>query len=135
MGKSFFLCMMGLALSAGAVRGAENHTWELHEGRWLEATRPTTGPQVPEPMLDQAEQLLQQQDPKAAKKVLLAWEKDHKKSPARDRCIFLLADVFYQQDDRFKSFFYCDELMDEYPESKLFQACARKSSSTSPTRI
>ena len=73
-------------------------------------------------MLDQAEVLLKQQDPKAAKKILLAWEKDHKKSPSRDRCIFLLADVFYQQDDRFKSFFYCDELMDEYPESKLFQA-------------
>ncbi|MGD0389859.1 MAG: outer membrane protein assembly factor BamD [Tepidisphaeraceae bacterium] len=126
MAKPLLLCIMALLLSANAARGAQSHTWELREGRWREATRPATGPAVPEPMLDRAEELLRQQDPKAAKKILLAWEKGHKKSPARDRCIFLLVDVFYQQDDRFKSFFYCDELMDEYPESKLFQAALQK---------
>jgi outer membrane assembly lipoprotein YfiO len=126
MAKPLILCALALFLLANAARGAENQTWELREGRWLEATRPATEPAVPEPMLDQAEELLRQQDPKTAKKVLLAWEKGHKKSPARDRCIFLLADVFYQQDDRFKSFFYCDELMDEYPDSKLFQAALQK---------
>ena len=47
-------------------------------------------------------------------------------TPQRDRAVFLLADVFYQADDRIKSFFYCDELMDEYPESKLFPAALQK---------
>ena len=72
------------------------------------------------------EQLLAQHEPKAAKKILLAWEKGHKKSPVRDRCILLLADVFYQQDDHTKAFFYCDELLDEYPESKLYPAALQK---------
>jgi outer membrane assembly lipoprotein YfiO len=96
-------------------------TWEYREGLWVKKPQTTQAAPQPEPMLDEAEQLLASNDLKPAKKVLLDWEKSHKHSPSRDRCIFLLARLFYQKDDRIKSFFYCDELMDEYPESKLFQ--------------
>jgi outer membrane protein assembly factor BamD (BamD/ComL family) len=126
MYKRLFLCILAFLTCNSLLRAADNQTWEFRAGRWMEAPRPTTAPTVDEPMLDQAEQLLIQHDPKAAKKILVAWVKANKKSPVRDRCIFLLSDVFYQQDDRVKSFFYCDELMDEYPESKLFQAALKK---------
>jgi outer membrane assembly lipoprotein YfiO len=107
-------------------RNSSPQTFEFREGRWLEM--PSTAPAAPvdEPALDQAEQLLAQKKHDAAKKILLEWEKGHKKSPVRDRCILLLADVFYQQGNHVKSFFYCDELMDEYPESKLFPAALQK---------
>lgn len=101
--------------------GKEYNTWEYREGQWVAARRTAPVAPKPEPMLDEAERLLAANDTKAAKIVLLTWEKSHKHSPSRDRCIFLLARLFYQKSDRFKSFFYCDELMDEYPESKLFQ--------------
>lgn len=110
--------------------GARDHTWEFREGRWMAIAtpNPTTAPVVPDPVLDQAEQLLSQHDFPTAKKILIEWVKIHvnKKTPQRDRAIFLLSDVFYQGDDRIKAFFYCDELMDEYPESKLFGPALQK---------
>jgi outer membrane assembly lipoprotein YfiO len=115
------LVIASLLLAAPLIARASS-TWEYRQGYWVrkpEASQPATRP---EPMLDEAEALLAANDLKTAKKVLLDWEKDHKHSPARDRCIFLLAKLFYQKRDRIKSFFYCDELMDEYPESKLFAA-------------
>jgi len=120
------LCILAGATSRPAGAGADTQTWEFREGRWLEAPRPTTVPTIDEPALDQAERLLSQSNPKAAKKILLQWEKLNKKSPLRDRCIFLLSQVFFDQDNRIKSFFYCDELMDEYPESRLFQAALQR---------
>jgi outer membrane assembly lipoprotein YfiO len=89
---------------------------------------PTTAPEVADPVLDQAEQLLARHDYSTAKKILVDWVHAHswKRAPQRDRAVFLLADVFYQADDRMKSFFYCDELMDEYPESKYFGAALQK---------
>jgi outer membrane assembly lipoprotein YfiO len=126
MWKGLFVGVLAFVFSSQLARAAGDETWEFRSGRWLEAPRPSTMPIKDEPMLDQAEQLLIQHDPKSAKKILLAWEKDNKHSPVRDRCIFLLSDVFYQEDDRVKSFFYCDELMDEYPESKLFQPALQK---------
>jgi outer membrane assembly lipoprotein YfiO len=88
----------------------------------------TTAPVVADPVLDQAEQLLAQHDFSTAKKILVNWVHAHpgKRTPQRDRAVFLLADVFYQADDRIDSFFYCDELMDEYPESNLFGAALQK---------
>jgi outer membrane assembly lipoprotein YfiO len=126
--------LAGMLFCAGVARGDEpspprnwgQQTFEFREGRWLEV--PSTQPAVvvDEPDLDQAERLLAVNDHKGAKKILLAWEKVHKKSPVRDRCLLLLSDVFYQQGNHLKAFFYCDELMDEYPESKLFPTALQK---------
>ena len=125
MFKRLSLCILA-CMMFNRLAAADTQTWEFRAGRWMKAPDPTTAPAVDEPMLDQAEQLLVQHDPKTAKKILLAWEKVNKHSPVRDRCIFLFSEVFFQQDDRIKSFFFCDELMDEYPESKLFQAALQK---------
>jgi len=101
-------------------------TWEFRAGRWLETPQPAPAQGLDAPMLDQAEQLLVQHNPKPAKKLLIAWEKANKKSPLRDRCLLLFADAYLQLDNRVRCFFFCDELMDEYPESKLFQTALRK---------
>jgi outer membrane protein assembly factor BamD (BamD/ComL family) len=107
---------------AGNTAAPEPRAWELRDGQWVDVARPADTRPVDEPELDHAEQLLNQGDYHNAKNVLIAWEKVNKKNPSRDRCIFLFSDLFFQTDDRIKSFFYCDELMDEYPESNLFQA-------------
>jgi outer membrane protein assembly factor BamD (BamD/ComL family) len=106
---------------------SNKHTWEFQNGSWVDI-RPETAATAPadEPVLDQAEQLLYQGQFTLARKMLLAWEKTNKHSPSRDRCIYLLAEAFYQSDDRVKSFYYCDELMDEYPSSALFQKALKK---------
>jgi outer membrane assembly lipoprotein YfiO len=122
----WFFCIALCLPLAGIARGADNQTWEYREGRWIEIPRPMVAQVVDDPVIDQAEQLLVQHDHHTAKKILLKWEKTHKHSPVRDRCIFLLSEVYFQQDDRLDSFFYCDELMDEYPESKLFQAALQR---------
>jgi outer membrane protein assembly factor BamD (BamD/ComL family) len=119
--------VIGCPLLTSLALGQDTRTWAFSDGHWTDVPRtPTTEPVVDEPAIDEAEQLLFHGDYHTAKKILLAWEKTHKKSPARDRCIFLLAEVFFQSDNRIKSFYYCDELMDEYPSSPLFQAALQK---------
>ena len=72
------------------------------------------------PQLDRVEVLLHDGNTKAAEKMVIAWLKDHKSHPQRDRALFLTAQVFFQSGDRIKSFYYCDELLDEYPDSSLY---------------
>jgi outer membrane assembly lipoprotein YfiO len=110
---------------AGVAWGSERRTWEFENGSWVDVLpqEPTPKP-INDPDLDRAEHLLANGQYKPAHDILVPWIKAHtnKDAPARDRCLFLLAECFYQYDDRNKAFFYCDELMDEYPSSKLFQA-------------
>lgn len=95
-------------------------TWELQDGRWPEVTtsNPSTQP-VNEPDLDRAEGMLFRGDYKGARQVLLDWERTHKSSPVRDRCIYLIAES-YMPEERITAFYYCDEVMDEYPDSRFF---------------
>ncbi|MGD1275635.1 MAG: outer membrane protein assembly factor BamD [Tepidisphaeraceae bacterium] len=126
MGRWIGAFFLGILCVGAAAWGQEKRTWEFRDGMWTDAQpTPTTAPVV-EPDLDRAEQLLVQHQHKAARKILLEWEKHHQHSPGRDRCIFLLAEAFFQDDSRTKAFYYCDELMDEYPSSPLFEAALQK---------
>jgi outer membrane assembly lipoprotein YfiO len=51
---------------------------------------------------------------------MLKWFKANKTHPLRDRGLLLMAKALYQYGDRIRAFYYCDELMDTYPESSLF---------------
>ena len=129
-GGRFVLICAFLGIFAAVAGADEKRTWELRNGDWAEVralatTKPTTAP-AEEPVLDRAEQLLALGDFRPARKMLVAWIKVNKKSPVRDRCIFLLAEAFFQSDDRIKAFYYYDEFMDEYPESPLFQKALQK---------
>jgi outer membrane protein assembly factor BamD len=122
--------VVGILSAAAAAQTTRN--WELRNGDWAEvlpqsSAGPTTAP-VDEPSLDRAEQWLAQGDFRPARKLLVQWIKAHKekKTPLRDRALFLLGDAFFQSDDRIKAYYYYDELMDEYPESPLFQKALQK---------
>jgi outer membrane protein assembly factor BamD (BamD/ComL family) len=130
-GHCLLICACVGILAASAV-AQTTRTWELRNGNWAEVlATATTGPAtqpVEEPDLDRAEQLLSQGDFRPARTMLVQWIKTHKEhaAPLRDRCLFLLGDAFFQSDDRLKAFYYYDELMDEYPESPLFQKALQK---------
>jgi outer membrane protein assembly factor BamD (BamD/ComL family) len=96
--------------------------WEFSNGTWTQVKAPTTTTTQPtaDATLDRIDALLDQYKYMDARKLSLAWEKQNKTSPLRDRVIYQLARSFYQYGDRVKAFYYCDELMDEYPESRLF---------------
>ena len=66
------LCMVFCLLAAEGVKGSEGRTWEFREGGWIEIATPApTAPVLPDPQLDQAEQLLGQHDYQTAKKILV----------------------------------------------------------------
>ena len=94
---------------------------EFRDGHWqpLEPTAPP--PPAADPVLDHVQQLLDQRDGEAALSVALDWDKTHGKTAAqRDRGLFLTAQALVADDDPIKAYYYADELMDEFPSSKLF---------------
>jgi outer membrane assembly lipoprotein YfiO len=121
-------------LLAGTASLAQNPTTaptaEFRNGHWQPvASAPTTTAPAPDPALDQAQQLLNAKDPAAAETVALYWIKTHtNKAPGRDRALFLTAQAKFGVDsgsDKLLAFYYCDELLDEYPASSLFGAALR----------
>lgn len=74
----------------------------------------------PNPVLDRAEAFLEHHRWKPAHDLLVPWLKAHPAAPDRDRALFLLAEVYYQSGDRMRAFYHLDELLDNYPESRLF---------------
>jgi outer membrane assembly lipoprotein YfiO len=101
-------------------------TWQPVDVTPAATTRPATQP-VSAPELDAAEALLYHGGlADKAKAMLLGWEKRNKDSPARDRCVWLLAESDFQLDDRISAFYYLDELMDKYPESRWYASALQK---------
>ncbi len=124
--RTGIIVAIALFLSTLAIaRGTEKTTWELQNQNWTPVDQATSAP-ANEPALDQAERLLVNGHPGEAKETLLDWEEEHKTSPARDRCLYLVAEAFYQLDNRIKAFYYLDELMDTYPASNLFDPALNK---------
>jgi outer membrane protein assembly factor BamD (BamD/ComL family) len=57
---------------------------------------------------------------RAVRGQLVNWLKANPQSPVRDRALFLMARALYGYGDRIRAFYYLDELMDTYPESRFF---------------
>jgi outer membrane assembly lipoprotein YfiO len=116
--KLLIVCLFVLLGESIALAAPPAATFR--NGRWEPIASAATQPMA-DPQLDQAEQLLASGQSEAARKLTIQWIKTHgHDAPWRDRAIFLMARADYQLDDRIEAFYYCDELMDEYPESKLF---------------
>jgi outer membrane assembly lipoprotein YfiO len=75
---------------------------------------------APDPTLDRVEDLLRRNQNKSAEKLAIQWVLAHKSSPQRDRGLYLIARALYQYGNRLRAFYYLDELLDEYPESRLY---------------
>jgi outer membrane assembly lipoprotein YfiO len=118
---SIFFLVSSSIVAYGAV--AAPQTWEFRDGRWQQvATKTTTQPVIQDEQLDRVEELIEAHQSKSAITLSLNWLKNHKDHDAagRDRALFLMAEALFQYGNRIKSYYYFDELMEEYPESPLF---------------
>jgi outer membrane assembly lipoprotein YfiO len=97
---------------------------EFKNGHWQPIAPPPAAAVANDPELDHMQQLLDVGDAPAALNVGLYWVKHHSnKAPQRDRALFLISMAKFNVDsgdDRISAYYYLDELMDEYPDSKLF---------------
>ena len=99
---------------------AAPQSWELRDGHWQPVAAPTTRLSS-DPALDNIESLLAAGRHGQAHDAVIHWLKSHPKDASgRDRAVLALAEYSYHAGDRDESFYYCDELMDTYPESPLF---------------
>jgi outer membrane assembly lipoprotein YfiO len=113
-----------MLLAVAGTASAEPKTYEYGgAGRWTRAqSQPVSTQPVVNPVLDEAERSLAAGKAKQAKEQIVEWVKAHPNAPDRDRAIFLLAEADYLLDDRVKAFYQFDELLDKYPDSRLFGA-------------
>lgn len=103
-----------------AVQQPTSQSWELRGRDWMATGTPNAN--VPaDPELDRIEQLVTRRNGKAAFKEAVRWFKLNPRSPQRDRALTLAARALYLSGDRVKAFYYCDELLDSYPESPYYQ--------------
>ncbi len=92
-----------------------------HAAAAAQSAPASTRPAAPaDPVLDRAEALLAARRTKDAKKILIRWLNRYRKAPDRDRALSLMAQVYFDEGDRLRSFYQLDELLDRYPESRLF---------------
>jgi outer membrane assembly lipoprotein YfiO len=70
--------------------------------------------------LDRAQALLQANRWQPAHDLLIPWLNTHPHASDRDRALYLLAEVYYENGDRIRAFYHLDELLDNHPDSKLF---------------
>ena len=108
-------------LCIAELSSAQKSTWVYENGQWPQVNQIAQQP-VSDPDIDRAETALASGATETARQILFPWEKTHKDSPIRDRCIYMLAESYFKDDDRILAFYYLDEVMDEYPESPLFNA-------------
>jgi len=120
MGLVIVLGAVVVAWAIAPVHAAPEQTFELRDGRWQPVTQATPAGPVTDETLDRAEQLLARNQFQPARKIVLQWLKTNKTHPLRDRGLYLLAEAYFQFGNRILSFYYLDELMDNFPESRLF---------------
>src|SRR5688572_3127041 len=110
---AWFVSLAIVGTDASAQPKAQSQqpgSWELRDNRWEQVNSPgtvsgaTTQPMA-DPVLEQAEQLLERRDHRAALKVLVPWIKTQQASPLYDRGLFLMAEALYQRGDRIRSFY------------------------------
>jgi outer membrane protein assembly factor BamD (BamD/ComL family) len=118
-----------LLLIAARHAFAEPESWQLRGGYWEQvrtAPAATTEPTMPSPVLDRAEQYVAGRQYLAAKRVLIPWIKAHPKDPLRDRAVFLLGQSNFGLDDRVAAYYNFEEVLDLYPDSKLFNSALQR---------
>ncbi|MEO6434359.1 MAG: outer membrane protein assembly factor BamD [Tepidisphaeraceae bacterium] len=114
-----FSAVIAVAASAQTT-SADPKTFEYTGGgQWAQLEAPATQ-RGPIPTLDRVEKLLQSRQNKAAEKLAIEWVLANQRNPQRDRGLYLIAQALYQYGNRVRAYYYCDELMDEYPESRYF---------------
>lgn len=123
MRRIALLTVLGCCGSLPAY-ATEPRTWELTpDGRWqqTEAVVTTTRPAT-DAQLAQVQSLLDRRRYDAAFHSGVRWLLANRDSPVRDEGLFLVARALRGAGDPVKAFYYCDELLDTYPESPFWLA-------------
>jgi hypothetical protein len=128
-----FLALLCVVSTSALAAEMAPRTYDLGpDGKWVpieEPPQPTTSPTgevVANPELDEIEQLLNGRRARAARAPILRWIKANPLATDRDRGLFLLAEMYNQTGDKLRAFYHLDELMDYYPESRLFYPALEK---------
>ena len=113
-----------LALSLNVAE--DRKSFELTpQGTWQPIEMPATPqsalPGVEDQTLTQVESLLRAQDFDSAREKSLVWLKSNVGAPAFDRGLYLMAESLRGGGEYVKAFYYCDQLLDEHPESPAYQ--------------
>jgi len=117
-----------IGLLSASLMAQTSKNWELRPDRsWEEINRSAPQPEA-DPDLNRAQTMLIQGKFDSAKKILFRWVKNPatRAHPQRDRALLLTAEALFQYGDRIKSFYYCDQLLDEYPDSRYYAVALQK---------
>ena len=120
------LAIFGTATILRAQPPASQVSEYAGHGQWHEISAAPAAQFIDDPTLDRVERLIDAHQTSDAHTLLSPWLKENPKAPDRDRGLFLLAEIYYQQDDRLTAFYHLDELMDKYPSSRFFAAALQK---------
>ena len=103
-------------------------TWtHTGPGAWARVSEAAPATQsIANETLDRVDRLLAARRHQSARKIVLNWLKKYPHAPDRDRGLFLLAEAYYQYGDRIRAFYHLDELLDFFPESRLFYPALEK---------
>src|SRR5687767_2741195 len=108
----------------------DKKTWEFSDGDWPQVEQPRPETQdvdfIENAELDEVEALLARRRHGPARARVLRWLKRNLDAPDRDRGLFLLAEAYYRHGDRIRAFYHLDELMEYYPESRLYVPALEK---------
>jgi outer membrane assembly lipoprotein YfiO len=131
MAWSSLSCATLVIFSAATILRGDPPASQVSEysghGQWHQiSTAPAAAEIIENPTLDRVERLIDAHQISDAHQLLSPWLKENPKAPDRDRGLFLLAEIYYQQDDRLTAFYHLDELMDKYPSSRFFAAALQK---------
>jgi len=118
--------LLGLALALPPAAVGQQPQWQFRgDGQWEQAAAPATAP-VPDETLDRIEQMLQNNQAAAAKKMVVSWIRRQPDAPNRDRAVFLLGQANFQLGSRIMAFYNFDELLDLYPASAYYHPALQR---------
>lgn len=125
-GRITITLVASLLLSATALQAQDRKSFELTpEGTWqpiaIPATKPPPVQKVDDPTLQAVEAHLRESRFEAARDQVLDWLKANPGSPLFDRGLYLMAEALRGSGQYVKAFYYCDQLLDEHPDSTIYQ--------------
>lgn len=121
-------CILSLfaSLTLSVSAADDRKSYELTpDGNWQPiqqvAPTPTPIPTVDDPTLARIAELLRANRFDSARGEVLRWLKGNVGSPSYDRGLYLMAESLKGNGEYVKAFYYCDQLLDEHPESPIYQ--------------
>jgi outer membrane assembly lipoprotein YfiO len=121
--------LIAIVVAANAFFLAENQPGREQftltpDGRWEKIEQPVAAPTASvadaDVRLAEIQKRIDNKQFGSARGDLVRWLLANPSSPNRDRGLLMMARTLVGQGDRIRAFYYCDELLDTYPESPVY---------------